>query len=317
MQVGTVARWTVSVILGMVSLACDGRVIPQVASEAGLALVSPDCATLLSCCPSLPSEITPSCGLLANQAVDSECQQEVTKLSSGGYCHGTEDGGASIDAGEGRDTGRHLDAGTSVDASAAPACTLLQACCGSSALPSTDTATCKALATANDEMPCASLLSTLTQAMECGSVAPGGNCPALEVCCTSSLLPSNFQTGCIGTAMAGIDRQCTHSRPYYQQVLRWCLDGRVAPEPSGVYDGHALVNAEHTGSLHLVQIERRARRGGVDLDRRKPKAKWPAGSHVYVELGFHDAASLSWPGASASTRCVAASSSSVSNGLVK
>jgi len=209
-------EWIVWLCLGgalqLPLVGCDAHAssqeIVQIAvTEAG---VRPGCVQLQSCCPMLPSDVLSSCTALATQANDTECETLLSALRGGGRC------AVALDAAVPRDASVALDAGTAprdaavLDAGVtAVACTLLQACCTSPALPSSQTMTCELIDSTNDETQCSGLLKDLTSSQSCGAAsAVTGTCLQLQGCCGAPSFPVAFGTACMATVSEGLNPQC-------------------------------------------------------------------------------------------------------------
>jgi hypothetical protein len=209
----------VALILLATLAGCDGNLIAEASSEAGLAAESPACAVLATCCPSLPSDVSSSCVKAANQALNSECGLDVAALVMNGYCPVRVDAGALVDAAPRTDGG--TDAG--VDASRIPpACALLGVCCQSPALPADQMTTCSTFLASGEESQCSTLYASLSGSEECGSV--GGTCLQLQSCCTSESFPAQFQLACTGAVNAGITADCANQLSEYQTAA-YCVGG--------------------------------------------------------------------------------------------
>jgi hypothetical protein len=202
------------VLLALPLLRCDAQPVTEesigVAGDASIA--SPACASLASCCPALPSDVQTSCKALAVQAGAAECSAELAALASAGRCRSAADAGA-VDAdvhSDGSPDGSLSSDGSAGEGGVAVACTLLQACCASAALPAGETATCMSIQGSGDEKTCAGLLTDLTSASECqGASAGGGGCPELQQCCASSSFPSTFANACLAAVSSGEDASCS------------------------------------------------------------------------------------------------------------
>jgi hypothetical protein len=195
---------------------------------------SPNCAALAACCPALPAAVTKSCSLLASQAIDSECAQEVATLHADGHCPAL-DGGARIDGSATADATLADVRGVDAQADAAVACVLLGACCQSTSLPAGESATCNAFLASGEESECATLLTSLTQSGSCTSGgATSESCPDLQACCQSASFPASFQTACVGAVNAGIAADCATQLSAYQMTQLCVSDGGTTAPACGV-----------------------------------------------------------------------------------
>ncbi len=204
--------WTragVRSVVAMAGLSCGA--VPNASEVLGGgtndAAVSAYCAELDLCCPRLPAEVQKSCRQLAAQTTAMECSSELTALAR--ECNapsGPPDAAVAVDATV-REAGAVREASA---ADAAVACTLLEACCNSPALPPGQVGTCQSVQGAGDEGDCASLFSDLTASASCSgvNVSSGGACPDLQACCTSAAFPAQFLMACTSTAADGDNSAC-------------------------------------------------------------------------------------------------------------
>jgi hypothetical protein len=199
-------------MLVAMSLACDPQPVQSEVIE-GVEDAAPpsSCTAFATCCSQLNADIVSSCEALAAQAGAGTCTAELTLLDGLGECHVALDGGPLLAAtGQGDGSAPSRDAAATGDAGVAVACLLLESCCNSPALPSSETATCSGLQSTGDESVCAGLFATLTASNACAgsSAGPGGACPDLQACCTSPAFPSAFLAQCKSTVSVGEDAAC-------------------------------------------------------------------------------------------------------------
>jgi hypothetical protein len=193
---------------------CDAQPVASevIQSAGGDSGPPPACMALEVCCPTLAMEVVSSCNKLSAQADEQQCASLLTALNGGGKCRTVLDAGMVVEAGGPADARDHVADASGLDADAGPAvaCTLLETCCMSPALPSGETATCMSVQEENLESLCAPLLASLTASRSCGgiSIGPGGACPDLQQCCSLESFPGVFSTSCLATWNAGDDSAC-------------------------------------------------------------------------------------------------------------
>lgn len=231
-------RWSVwlagAAVIGLTSgLACDAQPNSDEVLQGGDGGQSASCATLEACCPTLPTDVVASCHALSMQTDDAECASLLATLESSHRCVAdagtTEEAAAPVDAGPAAKDATVKDAGP--DTAPAVACTLLDTCCTSPALPSGETATCASVQGTNEESLCASLLTSLTASQSCGatSTGQGGACPDLQQCCSSQSFPGAFSTSCLATWNAGEDSACAAMLTMFEGA-GYC-GGTLGPQP--------------------------------------------------------------------------------------